>query len=79
MKNQCERLIKFNIIQAHILTRHIDEHKWFIHCDNENEAMIDFIQKFGFAMREVFCECCPCHGDCNVEKEVFHIEEEEHD
>ena len=76
MVEKCERLMTFNIIQAHILKRHIDEHKWFIHCADKNKAMTDFIQKYGFAMREIYCELCPFHQDCKVEKEVFHIEEE---
>ena len=79
MIEKCERLMTFNIIQAHILRRHLKNHKWFTHLPDENQALIDFVQKFGFAMREVYCECCVYHNNCIIERDVFHIKEDKNE
>lgn len=71
MDNNCDHLKDFLKSQKKIITRHIDEHKWFTHIKDDNQAMIDFIKKYGWLMREIYCEnACP-HENCEAFKSTI--------
>ena len=70
MGNGCEKLQDILQIQLEIIERHIDKHKWFRGIKNEDEAVLDFIGKYGFIMREFYCSrICEKRFDCEVAQE----------
>jgi hypothetical protein len=68
----CERFSDFMKAQMDIIGQHIDEHAWCQHIEDKNKAVIDFIDKFGWVMRESYCHCCPEYnnGECAEYKEA---------
>ena len=70
MGNGCEKLQDILQIQLEIIQRHIDKHKWFRGIKNEDDAVLDFIDKYGFIMREFYCSrICDNRLDCEVARE----------
>jgi hypothetical protein len=63
--HKCIRFEEFMAAQKEIIQRHIDEHAWCQHIDNKEEAMLDFINKFGWMFREAYCRGCPDFKDEN--------------
>lgn len=64
--NQLKNLLK---IQTQIIEEHIDKHKWFNHIEDKNEAIVDFIDKYAWLMRQMFCEyICEKRDDCDLLK-----------
>ena len=55
MQNECSRLKEILDAQIDIIERHVDDHKWFLQIEDRNEAIRDFIEKYGFIMREFYC------------------------
>jgi len=55
MQKECQRIGDILKAQIDIIERHIDQHKWFHHIENKEEAVADFIEKYGFIMREYYC------------------------
>jgi hypothetical protein len=50
----CNHLKELLYAESHVITRHLSEHKWFQHIKNDDEAITDFIEKYGWLMREFF-------------------------
>lgn len=55
----CDRFIHFMDSQKDIIDHHIDKHAWCQHIEDKNKAILDFIEKFGWVMRDSYCHCCP--------------------
>lgn len=55
MQNECRHLKEILEAQIDIIERHVDDHKWFLQIEDRNEAVRDFIEKYGFIMREFYC------------------------
>ena len=55
MQNECSKLKEILEAQVDIIERHVDDHKWFQMIVDRNEAVRDFIEKYGFIMREFYC------------------------
>jgi hypothetical protein len=67
MFNECKRLHDILDAQVDIIERHIDQHKWFHGIANKDQAISDFIEKYGFIMREFYCSrVCKDRFDCEV-------------
>jgi hypothetical protein len=67
----CDQLKDLLHVEGKIIQRHIDRHKWFQHIPDKNAAVIDFVEKYGWLMREIYCEnLCPKKGECHVFKTV---------
>ena len=67
MGNGCEKLQEILEIQLEIINRHIDKHKWFQKIESKDEAVRDFIEKYGFIMREFYCSrVCEKRFDCSI-------------
>ncbi len=72
MPDRCTHLKEFNPAQIAIIRRHIDEHKWFAQIADEEDGKSDFIEKFGWAMREVFCfYLCSERAGCITAYRIF--------
>lgn len=62
---KCTNLSKFLQTEIEIIEKHIDKHKWFNHIENKDEAIADFILKFGWLMRDYYCRfICPHFNEC---------------
>jgi hypothetical protein len=69
MKGSCPKLNELLNAEIEVIKRHLDEHKWFQHIVDDSDGAIDFIEKYGWLMREMYCSyCCPMKGHCEWEK-----------
>lgn len=65
--DHCVHLQEFLKAQREILLRHIDEHMWCRHIADDQEGKDDFLNVFGWLMRELFCGyACPDRKDCQI-------------
>jgi hypothetical protein len=66
----CRCLREFIDAEVALIERHIDKHKWFQHIDNKDEAIADFITKYGWIMRECYCKYkCPYSEECEIDED----------
>ena len=67
MEQECKRIADILSAQIDIIERHIDQHKWFNKIENKEEAIADFIEKYGFIMREYYCSrICEDRFKCEI-------------
>ena len=65
MFSGCKRLQDILDAQKEIIERHIEKHQWFQKIESRDEAICDFIEKYGFIMREFYCSrICEERFDC---------------
>ena len=75
--NSCRQLKKLLKAEKKVIKDHLDEHKWFNHIPDENVGMIDFIVKYGWIMREMYCGfACPDRSDCVIAQQFLSKEKE---
>jgi hypothetical protein len=67
MLKDCKHLGEILEAQKDIIERHIDQHKWFHQIPNREVAVCDFVEKYGFIMREFYCSrICVSRFDCEL-------------
>ena len=69
-----ESCIKLNEImqeQRVIIRRHLNEHAWFNHIEDKDQAVLDFIEKYGWVLRESYCDLCVHRKDCLAYREYL--------
>ena len=67
MKQSCNELKEFLDVERRIILKHIDSHKWFNGIADKNAAIIDFINKYAWLIRETYCmSICENSGDCAI-------------
>ena len=72
MPDHCTELRELSKVQKRIIERHIEEHKWFLHIADRQEAIRDFIEKFGWIMRELYCGyICTTRLECSIAKDFL--------
>ncbi|HDQ23132.1 MAG TPA: hypothetical protein ENN28_04175 [Candidatus Uhrbacteria bacterium] len=72
MPDRCTHLRELLKVQKNIIERHIDDHKWFLHIPDRQEAIADFIEKFGWIMRELYCGyICSVRLECEIAKQYL--------
>jgi hypothetical protein len=65
MFNECKHLHDILNSQMDIIERHVEQHKWFHGIDDKEKAVCDFVDKYGFIMREFYCSrVCVDRFDC---------------
>jgi len=71
MVGSCCQHIKYILsVERSIIKDHIAKHKWCNGIEDENDAIADFVQKFAWLMREIFCGAlCPHKEECEVNDE----------
>jgi len=70
MLKECKRIRDILDAQIDIIERHVDQHKWFQQIEDRNEAISDFIEKYGFIMREFYCSrICEDRFSCKLAQE----------
>lgn len=63
----CNHINHILKIERGIIQDHIAKHKWCNRIKNEREAITDFVHKFAWLMREVYCGAmCPYKSECQV-------------
>lgn len=65
----CVKFDELLKIESEVINNHSPEHAWCNHISDQNMAMIDFIEKYGWIMKEVFCKTCKL---CDEYKKVQH-------
>ena len=72
MFHECMRLQDILEPQIEIIERHIDKHKWFHLIAGKDQAIADFIEKYGFIMREFYCSrVCKDRLECEL-AQLYH-------
>jgi hypothetical protein len=75
---KCTHLDEFLKCEVDIIKRHLERHKWYNAIPNEAEGIADFINKYGWLMRELYCGyTCPDRDKCNLGIKINTIEEAE--
>lgn len=65
MTQQCIQLGKFLKLERSIILKHIEDHKWCRHIEDHNMGVADFIDNFGWLMREMYCgHICDKRENC---------------
>ena len=70
-------------LERMIIEDHIAKHKWCNQIEDKDEAIVDFVHKFAWLMREVYCgTICPYREGCDANGELRktfleHIPEQE--
>lgn len=65
--NKCEKLADLMKAQLEVINRHVDEHKWFQHIPDQDKGVADFIDKYGWLMREMYCNhACSLKETCSL-------------
>ncbi|MFA5766365.1 MAG: hypothetical protein WC919_00390 [Candidatus Paceibacterota bacterium] len=64
---QCAHLAEFLKCEVDIIERHLARHKWYNKIPGEAEGIADFVKKYGWLMRELYCGyTCPDRSTCNL-------------
>jgi hypothetical protein len=72
MTSKCQHLAELLKTQEAIILRNIDTHKWLQHIPDRDQAIVDFIEHYGWIMREVYCgHACADRQDCPIAKEYL--------
>lgn len=75
-ENTCKQLATLLKVETAVMLKHLANHKWFQHIEGENNGMIDFVEKYGWIMREMYCGfSCPDRFTCPLAKEYLPKEE----
>jgi hypothetical protein len=65
MLEKCECLDALLNCEVDIIKRHLANHKWYNAIPGEAEGIADFIKKYGWLMRDLYCGyTCPSRGIC---------------
>ena len=72
MTSNCNHLAELLKIQEAIIRKNIDSHKWLRHIENKEEGIIDFIESYGWLLREMYCgHMCTTRKECPIAKEYL--------
>ena len=67
MSEGCTRLSKLLAVEVKVIRKHLSDHKWFRHIQNDEDAIANFIQEYGWLMREMYCNCvCESRAECSI-------------
>lgn len=67
MTERCECVSEILRVERNVILEHIDKHKWCNKFENDEEAIADFIQRYAWLMREVYCGAmCSFREECKV-------------
>ena len=76
----CQHLRELLDAETEVIKKHISNHKWFNHIPSENEGIMDFIKKYGWIMREMYCNyACQDRGRCPIKDYASRIVEDKNE
>jgi hypothetical protein len=62
----CKQFKQLMTVQTRIIQEHIEEHKWYRHIEDKNQAVLAFVNEYAWLMREMFCgTACPNRHTCS--------------
>ena len=65
MIDRCENLDNLLKEQELVIKRHIKKHKYYTHKENMEDAISDFVDKYAWIMREIYCNsACSKSKEC---------------
>ena len=64
MEHDCNHIKELNQVQAEIIEKHVEKHKFYRKIVDRDQAILDFIKSFGWAFRESFCRGCRDRHEC---------------
>ena len=64
---KCEHTSQVMSVEVDLIKKHIDEHKIYNHILTDDDAIIDFVDKYAWIMREAVCAFCT--EDCTLRKD----------
>ena len=77
-RKSCVQLEHFIKAELNVMKKHLSEHKWFQHITDDNLALADFNEKYGWIMREMYCgNSCPERFKCELAKKFLQNDDEE--
>ena len=72
MKTACNHLSDLLKIQEAVIRKNLDTHKWLRHISDKEQGMIDFIETYGWILREMYCGyMCATRNECPIAKEYL--------
>ena len=70
--NHCKHLGDLIRAEMPIIKRHFSRHKWFQNLRGDEEAKTDFVDKYGFIMREMYCgHICEDRTKCEIGRQYI--------
>jgi len=54
-RNSCPEFNELLTAELPIIKKHLERHKWFKHIPDDNLAAVDFIKRYGWIMKELYC------------------------
>lgn len=60
----CQNLKNLLEVEGRILYRNVEGHAWLNHIPDKRDAEQDFVNRFGWIMRELYCEMCKDNKTC---------------
>lgn len=67
----CVNLKGLLSVEYEIIQNNIEYHAWCNQFEDKEQAKIDFIRKYGWIMKEVFCKgVCPYRESCDLVKSL---------
>ena len=70
MVEKCQHLSDILNAEVPIIKRHLAQHKWYKHIEDDTQAKIDFIEEYGGIMRDFYCHyVCIERDTCVLVKE----------
>lgn len=66
-KHYCINVENILRLERNIIEDHIAEHKWCNGISDKEKAVADFVNKFAWLMREIYCgSMCPYRNKCKI-------------
>ncbi len=64
-RQSCRRLKELLDAEIPIIIKHLETHKWLRQIPDASQGMIDFIEQYGWLMRDMYCHsACPDRSTC---------------
>jgi len=64
---KCSKTPQVMAVEIELIKNHIDKHKEYNHMLSDNDAIIDFVDRFAWIMREAVCAFCS-DKECTAKK-----------
>ena len=68
----CDHLKEFLAVELKLISEHLDKHAWYNKISDHNEALGDFITRYGGIIRELYCEYICENKNCKCYQKMAH-------
>ena len=69
---ECTHLDDLLRAESKIMKNNLENHKLVHHIDNDNDAYTDFIEKYAWLMKEMYCRySCEDRNICDIAKKYL--------